>query len=82
MLFRSVQKRVGCIHPVGISIDPTFVPDKPNFPTPDDFKKKAAWTLPEGMDVRNVRLVQYKFQLDPLFVPADTSKQQVDTKKD
>ena len=77
-----VQKRVGCIHPVGISIDPTFVPDKPNFPTPDDFKKKAAWTLPEGMDVRNVRLVQYKFQLDPLFVPADTSKQQVDTKKD
>ncbi len=71
-----VQKRVGCIHPVGISIDPTFVPDKPNFPTPDDFKKKAAWTLPEGMDVRNVRLVQYKFQLDPLFVPTDTSKQQ------
>lgn len=71
-----VQKRVGCIHPAGISISPTFVPNKPNFPTPDDFKKKEAWSLPKDMDVRNVRLVEYKFQIDPLFVPADTSKQQ------
>lgn len=63
-----LQKRIGCIHPLGMSVNPQWNPTKPNFPTPDDFSQKEAWIVPKGMDVKHVQLVQYKFKLDPYFV--------------
>lgn len=72
-----VQKRIGCIHPYGISINASFTPTKPNFPTPEDFAKKEAWTMPKDVDVKKVHLVQYKFKLDPFFVLKQKSQNAV-----
>lgn len=76
-----VQKRIGCIHPLGMSIDPNFQPANPNFPTPDDFAKKEAWTMPKDVDVQYVHLVQYKFKLDPFFVLKQKSQNAVASAK-
>lgn len=76
-----VQKRIGCIHPLGMSIAPDFVPAKPNFPTPDDFAKKEAWTMPKDVDVKHVALVEYKFKLDPYFVLKQKTQKVVETVK-
>lgn len=76
-----VQKRVGCIHPAGMSIEPSFVPTKANFPTPEDFAKKEAWTMPKDVDVKKVHLVEYKFKLDPFFVLKQKSQKAVDKAK-
>ena len=76
-----VQKRVGCIHPAGMSIEPSFVPTKENFPTPEDFAKKEAWTMPKDVDVKKVHLVEYKFKLDPFFVLKQKSQKAVDKVK-
>lgn len=76
-----IQKRIGCIHPLGMSIAPDFVPAKPNFPTPDDFAKKEAWTMPKDVDVKQVHLVEYKFKLDPFFVLKQKSQNAVENAK-
>lgn len=76
-----VQKRIGCIHPLGMSIAPDFVPATPGFPTPDDFAKKEAWTMPKDVDVKHVHLVEYKFKLDPYFVLKQKSQNAVDSAK-
>lgn len=76
-----VQKRIGCIHPLGMSINPQWNPAKPNFPTPDDFAKKEAWIVPKDMDVKHVQLVQYKFKLDPYFVLSKKAQGAVDQSK-
>lgn len=73
-----VQKRIGCIHPLGMSIAPDFAPTKPNFPTPDDFAKKEAWTKPKDVDVKHIHLVEYKFKLDPYFVLTKKAQSAVD----
>lgn len=76
-----VQKRIGCIHPLGMSIAPDFAPAKPNFPTPDDFAKKEAWTMPKDVDVKHIHLVEYKFKLDPFFVLKQKSQNAVASAK-
>ena len=76
-----VQKRIGCIHPLGMSVNPQWNPTKPNFPTPDDFSQKDAWIVPKDMDVKHVQLVQYKFKLDPYFVLSKKAQGTVDKSK-
>lgn len=72
-----VQKRIGTIHPLGMSIAPDFVPAKPMFPTPEDFEKKEAWQMCKDVDVKKVHLVEYKFELDPFFVLKQKSRNAV-----
>lgn len=76
-----VQKRIGCIHPLGMSVNPQWNPTKPNFPTPDDFSQKDAWIVPKDMDVKHVQLVEYKFKLDPYFVLSKKAQGTVDKSK-
>lgn len=64
-----IQKRIGVIHVAGTSIKPSFAPAKSNFPTIDELSKSSAWEIVDGIDPRGIGVVQYKAQVDPMFVP-------------
>lgn len=67
-----VQKRVGTIHVAGTSVKPSFAPAKSSFPTIDELAAPATWEVVDGIDVRNIGVVEYKAQLDPALTPGAT----------
>lgn len=64
-----IQKRVGTIHVQGTSVKDNFAPAKSSFPTIDELASSTTWEVATGIDPRNIGVVAYKAQLDPMFVP-------------
>lgn len=67
-----IQKRVGTIHVAGTSVKTSFAPAKSMFPTIDELSQATTWEIVDGIDVRNIGVVEYKAQLDPALTPGAT----------
>lgn len=67
-----IQKRVGTIHVAGTSVQSSFAPAKSTYPTIDELAKPTTWEVVNGIDVRNIGVVEYKAQLDPALTPGAT----------
>ncbi|MDV9115403.1 replication protein [Lactiplantibacillus plantarum] len=67
-----VQKRIGTIHVQGTSVKSDFSPAIANAVSDAELAASTTWEVVDGIDPRNIQVVAYKAQLDPMFVPGAT----------
>lgn len=67
-----VQKRIGTIHVNGTSVKADFAPAVANAVSDDELAAATTWEVVDGIDTRNIGVVAYKAQLDPMYVPGAT----------